>query len=52
MVHDDYAQLVEHRKGDILFGNTRVLAAYHCGARVLNTHRPLDLQLKDWARIG
>jgi uracil-DNA glycosylase len=26
-------------------------AVYHCGARILNTHRALDAQLRDWVRI-
>lgn len=38
--------------GDVLFGETRLFAVYHCGARVLNTHRPFDDQLRDWARVG
>jgi DNA polymerase len=25
---------------------------YHCGARIMNTHRPLAMQVEDWARIG
>ena len=43
---------VADAEGEILVGNTRLLAVYHCGARVLNTHRKLDAQLQDWARIG
>jgi DNA polymerase len=27
-------------------------AVYHCGARIQNTHRPLEAQFRDWARIG
>jgi len=46
------AEAVADADGEILFDNTRLLAAYHCGARVLNTHRPLDKQLNDWKRIG
>jgi uracil-DNA glycosylase family 4 len=29
-----------------------VFAAYHCGARILNTHRHLGAQSEDWRRIG
>lgn len=25
---------------------------YHCGARIINTHRNMEAQLKDWERIG
>lgn len=28
-----------------------LLPAYHCGARILNTHRPLPLQEQDWTRV-
>ena len=31
---------------------TTLHPVYHCGRRILNTHRPLEIQLKDWARIG
>jgi DNA polymerase len=46
------ANAVADPDGEVLFGNTRLLAAYHCGARVLNTHRLIDAQIQDWARIG
>ncbi|HSF34081.1 MAG TPA: uracil-DNA glycosylase family protein [Candidatus Tectomicrobia bacterium] len=46
------ADAVADLEGDVLLRSTRLLAVYHCGARVLNTHRPLEVQLKDWARIG
>ena len=29
-----------------------LLPVYHCGARILNTHRPLSIQESDWARVG
>ena len=28
-----------------------LMPVYHCGARILNTHRPLPLQELDWARV-
>lgn len=46
------ASSVADMEGEILVGNTRLLAVYHCGARVLNTHRKLEAQFQDWARIG
>ena len=24
---------------------------YHCGARILNTHRPMEKQVRDWGRV-
>ncbi len=38
--------------GEVLTGHTRLLGFYHCGARTLNTHRPLELQRRDWARLS
>jgi len=46
------ASAVADTEGEILVGNTRLLAVYHCAARVLNWHRKLDVQIQDWARIG
>jgi len=46
------ASSVADSEGEILGGNTRLLAVYHCGVRVLNSHRALDAQIQDWARIG
>lgn len=31
---------------------TLLVPVYHCGARILNTHRPLAIQQRDWARVG
>lgn len=28
------------------------VAVYHCGRRILNTHRPLEQQKIDWQRVG
>lgn len=28
-----------------------LVPVYHCGTRVLNTHRPLERQYKDWSRV-
>jgi uracil-DNA glycosylase family 4 len=46
------ASAVADTEGEILIGHSRLLAVYHCGARVLNSHRPIDAQIQDWARIG
>lgn len=29
-----------------------LLPVYHCGARILNTHRPFERQKQDWIRAG
>lgn len=44
-------QAVADRKGEILTGNTRLMAVYHCGVRVINTHRPMVAQKRDWRRV-
>ncbi|MGH8614036.1 MAG: uracil-DNA glycosylase family protein [Gammaproteobacteria bacterium] len=43
---------VESESPDVLPGGISVFAVYHCGARILNTHRRLAEQRKDWERIG
>jgi uracil-DNA glycosylase len=42
---------VEDRDGTLLPNGSRAFAAYHCGARVLNTHRKLPIQQQDWRRM-
>jgi hypothetical protein len=32
--------------------NIHAFPVYHCGARILNNHRALDVQIDDWKRIG
>ena len=39
-------------KGIPLFKNTRLFPMYHCGRRILNTHRNINEQQSDWARVG
>ena len=43
---------VETEGGFRVGERTTLHPAYHCGRRILNSHRPLDKQLEDWARIG
>jgi DNA polymerase len=38
-------------EGFILPTGARYLPMYHCGARILNTHRPLEQQVRDWERV-
>lgn len=42
---------VERPDGFLLAGGTPHFPMYHCGARILNTHRPMERQLKDWERV-
>ncbi|MEO8593832.1 MAG: uracil-DNA glycosylase family protein [Candidatus Solibacter sp.] len=42
---------VEMPEGLMLASGTRCFPMYHCGARILNTHRPMDAQLRDWQRV-
>lgn len=34
-----------------LLPGTMMVAVYHCGRRIQNTHRPLDMQYRDWERV-
>ena len=38
--------------GVALAGGPVAFAVYHCGQRILNTHRKRPEQFKDWKRIG
>ena len=31
---------------------SRLLAVYHCGQRILNTHRRFEQQQRDWQRVA
>jgi DNA polymerase len=42
---------VEFRDGFPLSCGARYFPMYHCGSRILNTHRPLARQLLDWSRL-
>ncbi|MFH7326437.1 uracil-DNA glycosylase family protein [Desulfurivibrio sp. C05AmB] len=42
---------VEEPQGRLLPNGTQAFAVYHCGARIRNTHRPMDQQQQDWRRI-
>ena len=48
----EFRSVVNDPAGIPLFEKTRLFPMYHCGRRILNTHRKLDQQLKDWARVG
>jgi uracil-DNA glycosylase len=47
-----FRKAVERPEGFALADGIRHLPMYHCGARILNTHRPMDMQLRDWERVG
>ena len=38
--------------GVTLPGGSIAMAVYHCGERILNTHRNYEMQVKDWQRIA
>ena len=42
---------VEKEDGFPLTNRTTLYPVYHCGARILNTHRHFDQQVADWNRI-
>ena len=46
------SQAVTVTDGILLSGGCKVFAMYHCGARVLNTHRSEEAQIADWHRLG
>jgi uracil-DNA glycosylase family 4 len=48
----EFRQAVESRDGTRLLNGSRLFAVYHCGRRILNSHRPEAAQLQDWQRIG
>jgi uracil-DNA glycosylase family 4 len=35
----------------VLFHGTCLIPVYHCGRRILNTHRDREAQFKDWMRV-
>jgi hypothetical protein len=43
---------VEREGGFPLSGDTTLYPVYHCGMRILNTHRSVQQQMSDWIRIG
>jgi uracil-DNA glycosylase family 4 len=42
---------VEAKEGRVLPNGIRAFAVYHCGKRIQNTHRSMDVQRKDWERL-
>lgn len=47
-----FRSAVEDEIGIVLANGTRLLAVYHCGQRILNTHRPFEQQQRDWHRVA
>lgn len=43
---------VEFENGFELEVGIRLFPVYHCGARILNTHRKMGAQIRDWGKIG
>jgi uracil-DNA glycosylase len=46
-----FRKAVERPEGFVLLDGMRYLPMYHCGTRILNTHRPFEQQLRDWERV-
>jgi uracil-DNA glycosylase family 4 len=46
-----FRDAVEDPTGVALPNGSLLIAVYHCGKRILNTHRPLMEQLIDWKRV-
>jgi DNA polymerase len=48
----NFREAVDRSDGFTLSDGIRCFPMYHCGARILNTHRPMPQQLRDWERVG
>jgi DNA polymerase len=46
-----FKEAVNHKLGIVLANSTHYFPLYHCGSRIMNTHRKFEQQLADWARI-
>ena len=46
-----FKSAVERLDGFKLAGGSSYFPMYHCGARMLNTHRDYKQQQKDWQRV-
>jgi uracil-DNA glycosylase len=46
-----FRKAVERPDGFRLADRTTCVPVYHCGARILNTHRPYGRQVCDWKRV-
>jgi len=47
-----FRKAVERPEGFRLADGIVCVPVYHCGARILNTHRPVAMQIHDWERVG
>jgi DNA polymerase len=43
---------VESEHGARLSNGSMLITVYHCGRRTLNTHRRLEVQLRDWRKVA
>ena len=48
----EFRRVVDKSGGIPLFGETRLFPMYHCGRRILNTHRNIVQQRIDWVRVA
>ena len=46
-----FRKAVERSEGFQLAAGVTYVPVYHCGRRILNTHRPIEQQLRDWQRV-
>jgi uracil-DNA glycosylase len=47
-----FRKAVESEDGVLILNGTHVFPRYHCGRRILNTHRSLEAQRDDWLRLA
>lgn len=46
-----FRDVVDRETGIVLANDMHYFPMYHCGSRIINTHRNFEQQLTDWARI-
>ncbi|HEY9625790.1 MAG TPA: uracil-DNA glycosylase family protein [Coleofasciculaceae cyanobacterium] len=46
-----FRDAVNSQSGIILSSGTQYFPMYHCGSRIINTHRKFAQQIEDWARV-
>jgi uracil-DNA glycosylase len=47
-----FREIVEDPNGFEIDAGIRLFPRYHCGRRILNTHRKIEQQREDWKKIG
>jgi DNA polymerase len=49
--YNKYSEVVDRLGETQLNSKTRLFPVYHPARRIINTHRPMDMQFKDWEKI-